>query len=58
MTDPENMPVDAPADDPNTVLPTEDNDPESLAGGPVDFDENAADGDQPAPDSGEQAPGA
>ena len=42
-----------PADDPDAVLPTEDDDPESLAGGPVVFDPDSPD----ESDGGEQAAG-
>jgi hypothetical protein len=53
-----------PFDEPDTALPTEDDDPELLAGEPVTFDPDSPDDgqpvDQPAPpaESGEQAGGA
>jgi len=59
MTDPN---AADPFDDPDTALPTEDDDPESLAGEPVTFDpdDDGQPVDEPAPPagSGEQSGGA
>lgn len=46
-----------PADSPDVVLPTEDDDPESLAGDPVEFDPDAPDDDTGDSAEGQQPAG-
>lgn len=54
MTD-TNVSTDGPYDDPDRALPTEDDNPETLAGDPVEFDPDAPDDGEPAAGSAQPA---